>query len=204
MSRSYLARRRRRRPSFAEVHNAKSEYEVQARIRARAEARQVPREFILYTPEIPEPHASGRSKPRPVRDEDGVLRTSSLPLIIGELSLALKDNQKNRRAQQAAHESGTTSHTPSRTPPEEKVFEPPIHIHDYMMPPTVSSSRGPGADTARDRRRGKKGKQRADRPVSGVPPPQVSKTLSDSELDRAWWLDVANPTWEDMRAIGKV
>jgi magnesium transporter len=28
--------------------------------------------------------------------------------------------------------------------------------------------------------------------------------LSASDAEPAWWLDVASPTWEDMRTIGKV
>jgi magnesium transporter len=139
-----------------------------------------------------------------VRDESGVLRTSSLPLIIGELSLALKDNQKNRRAQNAALENGVATRTPSRTPPNERHLEAPILVHDYMMPSPALAEHTPEVETPKERRRGRKGKQRADRPDASATPLRISKTLSTSELDRAWWLDVANPTWEDLRAIAKV
>ncbi|THH01829.1 hypothetical protein EW026_g954 [Hermanssonia centrifuga] len=68
------------------------------------------------------------------------------------------------------------------------------------MPTTAQPS---FADNVAGGRKGKKGKQRAEQ--SSIPQtPLLSRTQSESELDRAWWLDISSPTWEDMRAIGKL
>ncbi|KIP03961.1 hypothetical protein PHLGIDRAFT_121120 [Phlebiopsis gigantea 11061_1 CR5-6] len=202
-SRSHMARRKRRRSSISEVQYARSELEVHARIRARAEARQVPREFILYTPQTLETPV-GKAKARPARDQSGILRTSSLHEIVTELSLALKDNQRFRRAQNAArpHVPNFAASQPN-TPPEEDRLMPPFCVHDYMMPNSRESpaSRTREGDRSHVHRRGRKGKQRATRSPAPV---KITKTPSNSELDQAWWLDVANPTWEDMRVIGKL
>ena len=48
-------------------------------------------------------------------------------------------------------------------------------------------------------RRGKKGKQRAGVCVN---PATILEELQAKP--KAWFLDVANPTWADLRAIGKV
>ncbi len=197
VSRSYLSRRRRRRSSVADIHNARSEREIAARIRAREEARQVPREFVLYTPGAP-------AKPRLPRDErSGVVRTASLPLILGELNVALKANFRTRRAQDLARAGAgaPSSHTPPQaTPPgnRQPVFLLPQQ--DYMMPQASE-------EEAAYRKRGRKGKQRAtpELAVSETPPLSRAPSVSQlNRLNRAWWLDVSSPTWEDMRALGKV
>ena len=204
-SRSFLTRRRRRRTSGSDVQIARSELEVHARIRARAEARQVPREFILYTPQTSD-SPMGRGKARPARDHDGVLRTTSLPEIISELSLALKDNQRFRRAQYALKDSTLASHgNNTYTPPDEGMTVPPLLVHDYMLPDQgASTSHIRLLENGRGRQRGRKGKQRAALSERTPGPVKITKVPSDSEMDQAWWLDVASPTWEDMRAIGKV
>lgn len=119
--------------------------------------------------------------------------------------MALKDNQKIRRAQNAEKESGTTSaESHSRTPPEGVAQDPPILVHDYMMPESHLSENTPQITAPRGRRR-RKGKQRAmDGPGRALSPIALTKSLSQKDLDKAWWLDIASPTWEDMRAIGKV
>ena len=60
----------------------------------------------------------------------------------------------------------------------------------------------PPEDT-RTHRRGRKGKQRSAPPTLPAAPP-LTRDISDGSSDKAWWLDVSNPSWEDMRAIGKV
>lgn len=51
--------------------------------------------------------------------------------------------------------------------------------------------------------RKRNGKQREDdmsRPLSGL----YSSPIHKGRTPRAWWLNIANPTWDDMRTIGKV
>ncbi|KAI0348595.1 hypothetical protein BDW22DRAFT_1320909 [Trametopsis cervina] len=67
-------------------------------------------------------------------------------------------------------------------------------VHDY---------RPVEIEDARTRRRGRKGKQR-DAPEAIPVAPQMARDPSDKDANKAWWLDVASPTWEDMRTIGKL
>ncbi|KAI0692787.1 hypothetical protein BC835DRAFT_1277026 [Cytidiella melzeri] len=205
-SRSVPSKRRRRRPSVADIHNAKSEWEVHAKIRAREEARQVPREFLLYSPRLAE-SSSQRAKAS-VRLVDvgseprGVLRTTALPAILQELSRSMKTTARSRRLQEN-----------STPPPDSQVVSTVraggtsdgLRYRDFVLPVEPSSDYRPvELEDARMRRRGRKGKNRSDVPVVIPTAPQVTRDPSDSDVDKAWWLDVASPTWEDMRAIGKL
>jgi magnesium transporter len=51
----------------------------------------------------------------------------------------------------------------------------------------------------------RKGKERERnlRPQMSSPIP-TSKIFESNRAPKAWWLDVCSPTWEDMRAIGRV
>ncbi|KAI0932129.1 hypothetical protein AcW1_000664 [Taiwanofungus camphoratus] len=192
MTRSQSARKRRRRLRLADLHNQRSEREIAARIRAREESRYIPRAFDLY---VPYPLDLGVTPTTTVTGSDGqrrhVLHTDSLPLLITHLSAALKDLGKKRARSDAA--------LPDMLP------SLPLH-HDYMIPEELPITQGTSAlpDT-QVRQRGKKGKGKAS---SGAAAPQASTTLPlRNEHDRdekAWWVDVSSPTWEDMRAIGKL
>lgn len=52
----------------------------------------------------------------------------------------------------------------------------------------------------------KKGKEKEAlfRPHTSPPTPIPIEVGEGSRAPKAWWLDVSSPTWEDMRAIGKV
>ncbi|EMD42062.1 hypothetical protein CERSUDRAFT_110608 [Gelatoporia subvermispora B] len=197
MTRSQMARRRKRRMSLADLHNARSEREVAARIRAREEYRTIPRAFVLYSPRSLEPWVPGLD----VTSQDDymrrhVLHTSSLPLATTHLAAILKEKEKARR------------------PRPELVHTAPIRstpvVHDYMMPEVVqeASTQSTASDPVPGRR-GRKGKQKAGTmPLASGSTPVTSKPSSPSGLQqqahKAWWLDVSSPTWEDMHAIGKL
>lgn len=132
----------------------------------------------------------------------GVLRTTSLPLVLQGLNKALKDG--TRRAQ-GAMKSATSSQ--SEADECDAVVSPARH-HDYMIPESVRTSscgtQSPALEETHARRRGRKGKHRLDA-VDAVPgAPLLSRGTSGSGSEKAWWLDVTSPTWEDMRTIGKV
>ncbi|TFY72859.1 hypothetical protein EVG20_g140 [Dentipellis fragilis] len=179
------ARRRKIRTANSE-QRARSELHVAARIKAREERHHVPREFALYLPPSPKtlrsPKAFGTSFDN---HEQRTLRTTSLPLIISHLEAALK--RSSRMARRAQHHSRIPA--PYLDPDALPAFLP---HQDYMLPSTI--------DTIQTKLR--KGKLRD---VSGTPSPDLSSgTPSRGKLQQAWWLDVASPTWEDMRTIGKV
>ena len=121
--------------------------------------------------------------------------------------MALKTHMKTRRAQDMARTGAAHAHIASPPVVDDSGILSMPH-HDYMMPERhVHRKEGFTLDETRLHRKGKKGKQRvsAGNEVSpSVTPPSLSRTVSVRELDKALWLDVSSPSWEDMRAIGKV
>ncbi|KAI0639473.1 hypothetical protein C8Q77DRAFT_1214024 [Trametes polyzona] len=204
LTKSQAARRRRRRPrSIATLHNARSEREVAARIRAREDLRNIPRGFVLYTPTPAaglgrQPGAAPeRGRKRDIPHEP-VFRTTSLPEVTARLSSVLKERARARRAQ-----AEWSSPAPSRP-------LSPLH-HDYMLSDESSVARpSTSLPAPSPPPRDPKGKQRAPTPQAGLNLPTASMTKSqlpgslNSRVPKAWWLDVSSPTWEDMCAIGKL
>lgn len=211
-TKSRIRRRRRSRSrsrlSLADIHNAKSERDVAARIQARAMARRADREFVLYTPPSSTTAAPTSSTSK---TDSGVLRTTSLPQILGQLSFSLKDNLKSRRVQEIARTSPPHAE-PSPSTASVPASTPFLH-HDYMIPEDLQRKNMSASESApstppceEPRKKAKRGKGKTGRPVvtSSVSAPTIEKVPSERNLDRAWWLDVSSPRWEDMRQIGKV
>ncbi|TRM60169.1 hypothetical protein BD626DRAFT_505699 [Schizophyllum amplum] len=154
-------------------------------IKAREEARQIPRAFSLYLPpSLAEPPSRRRGEaPTPA---PRITTTSSLNTILGQLDVALKRSGKARRAQ-------------ARSRPARQPAADPVEEHqDYMMHEGPSRERSPspaGPHMRRRHRSRNKGKRPAFMPH--LPPPLVA-------LPKAWFLDVASPTWRDLQAIGKL
>ncbi|GBE77993.1 hypothetical protein BKA93DRAFT_173930 [Sparassis latifolia] len=186
MTKSQMARRRRRRRSIADAHNARSEREVAARIKAREESRHIPRAFDLYVPyPLDLPSAGTAADPDGLRKH--AVHTSSLPLILSHLAATLRENAKARRGR---------IHTVSPEAPASSR----LLLHDYMMPEQSAESHLSFAlPDGPTRPRMRKGKRRA----ATAPAAAMQMTLSSGD-ETAWWLDVASPTWEDMSAIGKL
>jgi magnesium transporter len=180
--------------------------EVHARIRAREEARQAPREFLLYSPRLAE--ASSQKPKTRARAVDvgseppGVLRTTALAGILQELSKSMKTTARSRRSQAL---SAAPAHAQDPNIRAEGTSEG-LRFRDFALPtvPPSSDYRPVEIEDARMRRRGRKGKHRSDAPDNVPSATRMVREPTDADLDRAWWLDVASPTWEDMRAIGKV
>lgn len=195
MTKSQMARRRKAR-SIADIHNARSEREIAARIRAREELRYIPRSFVLYTPEGH--NASTPPLSLDDRRQKRILRTDSLPEIITHLSAALKaSNGKARRPR------------PETVPPLSLGLS--ILHHDYMMPEdpkAVVQPQLPASSSDPVIRRKGKNKERPvfPHPATSLAQPDKlpSSTIESNRLTKAWWLDVSSPSWEDMRGIGKL
>ena len=122
--------RRRRRSSSSNLHNIQSERDLAARFRAREESRHIPREFVLYLPPPLNPQGP-LSNTRGLRGRSRALaqqvsRTSSLPLILGQLEIALKKSTKARR-----------SHRPRARSPERTSPNPSYFHQDYMLPDSM-------------------------------------------------------------------
>ena len=177
-------RKRRRRHSAD--HNARSERDILARLRARQETRRVPRGFSLYVP--PQLQTSRPSTPAsdPVLqyDEQGVLRTHLLPVVLNRVQHALRLSEKLRQPERFFQQGNSI----------------PTIVIDGASP-LLPIAQG------RDRRRGGKSKQRDPNKPHRV---RVPRSIPDGPVGSekgawpSWWLDVSSPTYTDMKALGKV
>ncbi|KAH8997262.1 hypothetical protein EDB92DRAFT_1402578 [Lactarius akahatsu] len=177
-------RRRRRRSSVADIQQRMlSERTVAARLRAREARRTVPREFNLYSPSENDPSLD----PAPLEE---VVRTFSLDQMLPHLEILLRRHGKPRRPR---HRGRAMVH--------ELGYPHQSHPHQERAPRNGAgeASRADAADGVPHKLEKGKDKMPAPRhpsmplrePGAGKPPP-------------AWWLDVANPSWEDMKSLGRL
>ncbi|KAI0724624.1 hypothetical protein C8T65DRAFT_599267 [Cerioporus squamosus] len=217
-AKSHTTRRRKRRPrSIATLHNARSEREVAARIRAREDLRTIPRGFVLYAPKRPiagaKSQAAADRKAARAALQDPILRSTSLDVVMNRLNAVLRESAKARRVRtepaQTQPQARSTPPTIALSPHSRPLS--PLH-QDYMLSDESDVARStPSIPGHGAQRKDGKGKQRASvvqlpqsPPVVPVasPPPQIA--LEPQRAPKAWWLDVSSPTWEDMCAIGKL
>ncbi|KAJ6621700.1 hypothetical protein B0H10DRAFT_2017107 [Mycena sp. CBHHK59/15] len=160
---------------------SKSAHDFSARIsrmQAREEARQIPRQFSLYLP----PSLTSSNAER-------ITQTPSLPSILGHLDTALKKSTKAKRQQERER-------SPKPQPYDGDAAKP-RHLH-FMLPDVVKApSRAASfTDLAASQNKGKHKET-----PEGQAPPTKDRPIS---MPKAWFLDVSSPTWDDMRAIGKL
>jgi magnesium transporter len=189
------SRRKRRPPSLADIqHRAESERAVAARIRAREIGRVVPREFNLYVPPSSPSQEAGL-----IEEEQRVVRTFSLDVMLLHLNPLLRKSGKHRRPRHRSRFPRTG-------------FDEHQHLRELYS--TVHSAIDESSDASRTAALHgvsltvEKGK---DKISSTTPPPDPLRTASTSRRDpvagkpqQAWWLDVSSPSWEDMKTLGRV
>ncbi|KAJ7783743.1 hypothetical protein DFH07DRAFT_935292 [Mycena maculata] len=169
----------RSRSARRSTHRSTSEHAISTRItrmQAREESRQIPRQFALYLP----PSLTSTTAQR-------IIQTISLSSILGQLDTALKKSIKAKRQQERER-----SPRPDLDPPK------PQHLH-FMLPDVIKApSRAASfTDLATLAEGQRKGKQK-----EGQVPSATNRVRRI--MPKAWFLDVSSPTWEDMRAIGKL
>lgn len=154
-------------------------------MKALEESRQITRNFILYLPPSVNSPLPSRTA---IRDSDDdshsgrVTQTNSLSLVLAQL---LKTTVKAQRHHgKAPWRSRSLTFRPVR----------PIRPQDAGKP-SRSSSSGPYT------RKGRKEKARDGTSSGGH---QIRLAELSGKAPKAWFLDVASPTWEDLRAIGKL
>ena len=193
LSRRRFANRKQRHSSTS-LNSKLSEKDLAAKFRARKRSRHIPREFVLYLPPLP-PTLGASGKSRTAINTQCVSRTTSLPTILGQLETALRKSSKIHRSHRSRPQSP----------------EPVALIHDYILPQPLRVPSRPASftDLTALQAPGKgKGKERIS--IHGLPRTIISverdelRAEIDNRKPKAWWLDVSSPTWEDMRAIGKV
>lgn len=185
-NRKFGRKRRSRRASTVSLQTVLTEQAIIARKKAREETRFVPRQFVLLLPtnlvgmsNKPRFHGSKGSSNVTV---ERVTTTTSLHDILQLLEVALKSSAHTIKSQaRPSYNKGASS----------------------------SQISGNQQESA-SQQKGTKGKSRQ---LLDVKPDNLSQqsvqssnlTFADAQLvEKGWWLDVASPSWEDMRALGKV
>jgi magnesium transporter len=183
----------RRRSSVSSLRTLQSEREISARIsrmKALEESRRIPRHFTLYLPlsislRSPQNHSGAAMDIEDRQTTNQSLTSStSLTLVLNQLDLAIKKTERNRRTRQRHR------NPPRNTSNLDFSSFPSQLVHDNQF--------GSGPDPRAPR--GRKGKHR-ESSTAAESTPIMEEPISKSQ---AWFLDVANPTWADLRAIGKV
>ncbi|OAX44249.1 hypothetical protein K503DRAFT_679232 [Rhizopogon vinicolor AM-OR11-026] len=189
-SRPLQSRWRQRRTNSANTRSINSERQVAARLRVRQKIRRVDRGFTLYIPPSLNPEFTATQLSED-RLQKSISQTTSLPIALNRLEAALKKASraaKKVKGKQRQHNLGT----------------PPLSLyHDYMSHevPTRPASFG-DLSTLQSSVPGKQKEYS-----------QGTRSLSEStpggshdfnRAPKAWWLDVASPTWDDLQTIGKL
>jgi magnesium transporter len=194
------SRRKRRPPSLADIQQREQSLRaVEARIRARGIGRIVPREFNLYSPPSSSSQDVGLIEEE---QEQRSIRTFSLDVLLPHLEHIRRKPGKPRRPRRRSRTTPSELdhfRLPRNLDPRRghsAKLEPPNAIRtNALKDPLLKVEKGKGKDMT----------------SSTIPPPNPPQTASTSRRDsvegkppQAWWLDVASPTWEDMRTLGKV
>ena len=172
---------RKRRRRYNADHNARSERDIRARLRARQETRRIPRGFSLYVPpqlRTSRPHISDATLEY---DEQGVLRTHLLPAVLNQVQWALRLSEKLRQPERILQRNNNI---------------PTILIDGVPQTPPMPQGRRAGKGKHRD--------------LSKAPREHIPRHVPGGAVDSekgpwpSWWLDISSPTYTDMRALGKV
>ncbi|KAH7883545.1 hypothetical protein F5I97DRAFT_1813481 [Phlebopus sp. FC_14] len=189
--RSRSGRHRGQRSSSVNVQSLTSERDIAARIRARQQARQVLREFTLYLPQELGFDGFQSSTFHPSHPAHHVCKAFSLPHVLAELENFLKRSSRLRKTKEKARKLSPI--------PSDLLYQ------DFLLPDTIKAPSRPASFTdltaLRPSRKGKR-----DEFVGTRTPPSILPGAPSYQrrAPKAWWLDVASPTWDDVRAIGKL
>ncbi|KAI0003718.1 hypothetical protein BJV74DRAFT_811126 [Russula compacta] len=189
------SRRKRRPPSIADIQQREqSERAIAARIRAREIGRAVPREFNLYAPPL-----FPLQDPGPIEEEQRVMRAFSLDVMLPHLDRLLRKPGKPRRSRHRSR---------SRTESDQARDQRHLHPqqgHSAEDAASIASRTDALNDPSLT---AEKGKDKIPCTTPSLDPLQVPLTFTRDSVARmprqAWWLDVASPSWEDMKTLGRL
>jgi magnesium transporter len=159
-------------------------------MKALEEFRRIPRHFTLYLPLLtalrsPQNHSGAAMDIEDRQSTNQSLTSStSLTLVLNQLDLAITKAGRNRRIRQR-----------HRNPPRN-----PSSLDFSSFPSQLADDNQFGSGLDPRASRSKKGKHRESSTAAESTSIMEEPTLKP----QAWFLDVANPTWVDLRAIGKV
>ncbi|CAG7851537.1 SubName: Full=Related to MNR2-Manganese resistance protein {ECO:0000313/EMBL:CCA67453.1} [Serendipita indica DSM 11827] len=183
-------RKKRRRHSPSSIYSHATS--LTTRRQMRAASRALPREFMLF---LPSHLSSGQPKTGQLEEKkNGIeVRTTSL-------------NPGHHVLQQDVS-GGSTPRAdvvplPGQTSERKRKKDNGLHVafdipSDHLG--DVTPKGGPGARKGRGRPREVARQFFLQEPKGGIP-----ADLTPSSFQPSWWLEVASPTWDDMRALGKL
>jgi magnesium transporter len=116
--------------------------------------------------------------------------TTSLPLVLAQLDLASKKSGRYHRPRH--RQKGAFTEQPTAVEASHPLTQELLEIRSPSISPVRFSSPWKAG----------KGKQRETQVGNGKP--KHTPVQEEPSSSPAWFLDVANPTWADLRAIGKV
>ncbi|KAF5313966.1 hypothetical protein D9611_006759 [Ephemerocybe angulata] len=186
--------RRRRSSSQTSLLTIQSERDIVARIsrlKALEESRQVARQFALYLPSsLAPPRADVLAVPNPDAEDarQRILSTTSLSRVLGQLEIVTKRTRSRRPRGR------------SRGPPNAQA-NASRHGYQFHTDSLAGGFRPASSFDPSTAKKPKKGKARASAALSSKNTPVVPKQRL---MPKAWFLDVASPTWADLRALGKL
>lgn len=180
-SRRFGRRRRDTRASTISLQTTLTEQAIIARKKAREETRFVPRQFILLIPpSLISPGVRAKSHGDKGANNPHIERitnSSSLQEVTQLLESVLRSSARARKTQARFPEPSSSSWRIAGPSPQQR----------------NGKGKSKGVDAL----------VRENIPHTRTPPAGVS--LADTvTANKGWWLDVASPTWEDMRTLGKV
>ncbi|KAG1749948.1 uncharacterized protein EDB91DRAFT_1235379 [Suillus paluster] len=191
-SRPRQTRRRQRRTSSANMRSTHSEREVAARLRVRQKIRRVDRGFTLYLPPSLSPEiAVTRLSESLNRPQQPVSRTTSLPVALNWLEAALKNASRGKKSKGKQRQLSLGT--------------PPPSLHHHYMSDSVPSRSASFGDLSTTLQSSVQGKRKEYFPRNRTPhDPTPGGSHEFNRAPKAWWLDVASPTWDDLQTIGKL
>ncbi|KAG8902508.1 hypothetical protein FRB99_004382 [Tulasnella sp. 403] len=172
--------RQKRRGSIATVNTHELSPSRIARARQILEdSRRLPKEFtLLLPPSLTNLHPYAIGKPS---EHPRLIRTSSSKIILTYLETTLRRHgrRNQRRPRMERERSGRIAAT---------TLGP--HVGDHVVSRHAPKGKSKVLPTPSE--------------SQGVPRPRPHRTEGSDPSNRTWWLDVASPTWEDMKAFGKL
>lgn len=187
-SRLRHSRRRKRRTSSANMRSTHSEREVAARLRVRQEIRRVDRGFTLYLPPSLNLEITTRLSETSDRSQRSVSQTTSLPVTLNCLEAVLKKASKAKKIKGKQRQFSLSI--------------PPVSAHHDYMSNGVLSRPASFDDFSSALLSSVQTKHKKFSSGNCTLTPGGSPELD--RAPKAWWLDVASPTWDDLQTIGKL
>lgn len=187
-SRLRHSRRRKRRTSSANMRSTHSEREVAARLRVRQEIRRVDRGFTLYLPPSLNLEITTRLSETSDRSQRSVSQTTSLPVTLNCLEAVLKKASKAKKIKGKQRQFSLSI--------------PPVSAHHDYMSNGVLSRPASFDDLSSALLSSVQTKHKKFSSGNCTLTPGGSPELD--RAPKAWWLDVASPTWDDLQTIGKL